>query len=78
MRYTPEANSRGTGSSCVQSDVIAVSKTELEELVAAVETSGQAAEQAGKLAIAAAQAFVGEQRKLESYSSKLDEILNKS
>ena len=78
VRSTPEANSVATGSSSVQSDEIAISKTQLQDVIAAVDSSHQAADHAGKLAIAAAQAFLGEQKKLESCSSKLTEIIKRS
>jgi len=65
-------------SSSGQSDCIEFSKTQLQDVVSAVHVSQQAAGRAGKLAIAAAQAFLGEKRKLETFSSNLTEILKRA
>ena len=77
VRSTPEVNSVGTGSSMVQSDEIAISKTQLQDVIAAVDSSHRSADNASRLAIAAAQAFSGEREKLESYSSLLSEFIER-
>ena len=77
VRSTPEANSGGTDSSMVQSKEIAISKTQLQEIIAGIDESRQSADHASRLAIAAAQAFYGERQKLESYSSMLTEFIKR-
>ena len=77
VRSTPEAKSAGTGSIMVRSDEIAISKTQLQDVIAAVDSSHRSADQASRLAIAAAQAFSGERQKLESYSSMLTEFIKR-
>ena len=77
VRSTPEVKSGGTGSSMVQSDEIAISKTQLQDVIAGIDASRQSADNASRLAIAAAQAFYGERQKLESYSSMLTEFINR-
>ena len=77
VRSTPEAKSAGTGSIMVRSDEIAISKTQLQDVIAAVDSSHRSADHASRLAIAAAQAFAGEREKLERYSSLLSEFIER-
>ena len=77
VRSTPEAKSAGTGSIMVRSDEIAISKTQLQEVIAGIDASRQSADHASRLAIAAAQAFAGEREKLEVYSGLLSEFLER-
>ena len=77
VRSTPEVNSGGTDSSMVQSKDIAISKTQLQEIIDGIEESRQSADHASRLAIAAAQAFAGEREKLEIYSGLLSEFLER-
>ena len=77
VRSTPEVNSGDTDSSMVQSKEIAISKTQLQEIIDGIEESRQSADHASRLAIAAAQAFYGERQKLESYSSMLTEFIKR-
>ena len=77
VRSTPEVNSGGTDSSMVQSKDIAISKTQLQEIIDGIDESRQSADHASRLAIAAAQAFAGEREKLEIYSAPLSEFLTR-
>ena len=77
VRSTPEVNSGGTDSSMVQSKDIAISKTQLQDVIAGIDASRQSADNASRLAIAAAQAFAGEREKLEIYSGLLSEFLER-
>ena len=77
VRSTPEVNSGGTDSSMVQSKDIAISKTQLQEIIDGIDESRQSADHASRLAIAAAQAFAGEREKLEIYSALLSEFLTR-
>jgi len=76
-RWHTEANNVGTGSSgSGQSDCRTASRTQVQDALAAVDASHKAVDQAAKLAIAAAQAFLGEELKLKTYSAKMTEILD--
>ena len=77
VRSTPEVNSGGTDSSMVQSKEIAISKTQLQEVIAGIDASRQSADNASRLAIAAAQAFAGEREKLEIYSGLLSQFIER-
>ena len=77
VRSTPEVNSGDTDSSMVQSKEIAISKTQLQEIIDGIEESRQSADHASRLAIAAAQAFAGEREKLEIYSGLLSEFIER-